>query len=150
MEQGTNAPFLFSVSLVLCLPLDSNTCSFTLQGDPWVVGQNQRGGGQPAESHPVWGQNEPTHGLGHCHTSDNHHQRSELQPSAGKMGLVGESSQTLPNTKMITRPPPFVGPGGLHERQEEGPGGPVGSFNRAAETTAVVASRKGLAFLLMF
>lgn len=26
MEQGTNAPFL-SVSLLLCLPLDSNTCS---------------------------------------------------------------------------------------------------------------------------
>lgn len=51
---------------------------------------------------------------------------------------------------MIIRPPPFVGPGGLHERQEEGPGGPVGSFNRAAEKTAVVASRKGLAFLLMF
>lgn len=27
MEQGTNVFFLFSISLVLCLPLHSNTCS---------------------------------------------------------------------------------------------------------------------------
>lgn len=27
MEQGTNTPLLFGVSLVLCLPLHCNTCS---------------------------------------------------------------------------------------------------------------------------
>lgn len=36
-----------------------------------------------------------------------------------------------------------VGSGGFHEGQKEGAGGPVSSFNRAAETTAAVASRKG-------
>lgn len=36
-----------------------------------------------------------------------------------------------------------LGPGGFHEGQEEGPGGPVGSFHRAAEATAADASGKG-------
>lgn len=37
----------------------------------------------------------------------------------------------------------FAGSRGLNERQEEGPGGLIGSFYRAAETSAAVASGKG-------
>lgn len=41
----------YLASFILCLLFHINTCS--LQGDPRVTGQDQRGGGQPAESHPV-------------------------------------------------------------------------------------------------
>lgn len=51
---------------------------------------------------------------------------------------------------LLTYIVPLLGPGGLHEGQEEGPGGPVGSFHRAAETTAADASGKGPNFILEF
>lgn len=56
---------------------------FSPAGNPRFAGQSRGGGGQPAESRAVPGQDEQADGLGPRHAPDDHDQRPELRPSAG-------------------------------------------------------------------